>query len=69
MKQNNIAKSTEIWISNSNGQYRIQNQEMTDNVTLTFWIPNEPIKLFNTTYKNLIEIIESADENLYNTKP
>ena len=69
MKQNNIAKDTEIWISNSNGQYRIQNQKMSDDVRLTFWIPDEPIKVFNTTYENLIEIIENADKNLYNTKP
>ena len=69
MKQNNIATSTEIWISNSNGQYRIQNQEVTDDVKLTFWIPNEPIKVFNTTYENLIKIIESADKNLYDTIP
>lgn len=69
MKQNNIAKDTEIWISNSNGQYRIQNQELTDDIKLTFWIPDEPIKVFNTTYENLIKIIENADKNLYNTMP
>ena len=69
MKQNNIAKDTEIWISNSNGQYRIQNQKMSDDVRLTFWIPDEPIKVFNTTYENLIKIIENTDKNLYNTIP
>ena len=45
------------------------NQEVTDDVKLTFWIPNEPIKVFNTTYENLIKIIESADKNLYDTIP
>jgi hypothetical protein len=69
MKENNIATSTEIWISNSNGQHRIQNQEIFDEVKLTFWIPNEPIKHFNTTYENLIKIIESADKCLYSTIP
>tara|TARA_R110000868_G_scaffold33215_1_gene120808 strand:+ start:1319 stop:1528 length:210 start_codon:yes stop_codon:yes gene_type:complete len=69
MAQNNIATNTEIWVSNTNGQHRIQNQEMNDEVRLTFWIPNEPIKIFNTTYENLIKIIESADESLYNIKP
>jgi hypothetical protein len=69
MKQNNIATSTEIWISNSNGQYRIQNQEITDDVKLTFWIPDEPIKVFNTTYENLIKMIESADKSLYSVIP
>ena len=68
MKQNNIAKDTEIWISNSNGQYRIQNQDLTDEIKFTFWIPDRPIKVFNTTYENLIEIIENADKKLYNTK-
>ena len=65
MEQNTIAKSTEIWISNSNGQYRIQNQKMSDDVRLTFWIPDEPIKVFNTTYENLIKMLESADKSLY----
>ena len=69
MEQNTIAKSTEIWISNSNGQYRIQNQDLTDEIKFTFWIPDRPIKVFNTTYENLIEIIENADKKLYNTKP
>ena len=65
MEQNTIAKDTEIWISNSNGQYRIQNQKMSDDVRLTFWIPDEPIKVFNTTYENLIKMLESADKSLY----
>ena len=69
MEQNTIAKSTEIWISNSNGQYRIQNQDLSDEIKFTFWIPDRPIKVFNTTYENLIEIIENADKKLYNTKP
>ena len=69
MGQNTIKKSTEIWISNSNGQYRIQNQDLTDEIKLTFWIPDSPIKVFNTTYEKLIEIIESADKKLYNAKP
>ena len=69
MEQSTIAKSTEIWISNSNGQYRIQNQVLTDKIKFTFWKPDSPIKVFNTTYENLIEIIENADKKLYNTKP
>ena len=59
----------ELWVINKNAQYRIQNQELEDNIELTFWIPNSPIKIFKTTYTNLIKMLESADKNLYSIKP
>ena len=54
---------------NKNSQYRIMNQEITDDIDLTFWIPNEPIKYFKTTYENLIKMLESADKSLYRVIP
>lgn len=60
----------EMWVQNENAQYRIQNQKLSDNIRLTFWIPNEPNKHFNTTYENLIKIIEnSANKDLYTIIP
>jgi hypothetical protein len=60
-----IPRELELWVQNENAQYRIQNQKMRDDINLTFWIPNEPIKHFNTTYENLIKMLESADKSLY----
>lgn len=37
----------EMWVQNENAQYRIQNQKMRDDILISFWIPNEPIKHFN----------------------
>lgn len=59
----------EMWVQNENAQYRVQNQKMRDDIKLTFWIPNEPIKHFNTTYENLIKMLESADKSLYSVIP
>ena len=59
----------EMWVKNENAQYRIQNQKMKDNITITFWIPDKPIKHFNTTYTNLIKMLENADKSLYSITP
>jgi hypothetical protein len=59
----------EMWVQNENAQYRIQNQKMRDDIKLTFWIPNTPIKHFNITYENLIKMLESADKSLYSIIP
>ena len=56
-------------MQNENAQYKVQNQKMRDDIKLTFWIPNEPIKHFNTTYENLIKMLESADKRLYSVIP
>ena len=50
---------------NKNAQYRIMNQEITDDISLTFWIPNEPIKKYKMSYENLIKIFDEADTDLY----
>ena len=66
-KENN---DFEFWTSNKSGQYRVQNQELTDEVQLYFWIPNEPNKYFSTTYENLLKIIENtSDKSLYSIIP
>jgi hypothetical protein len=60
----------EMWVQNENAQYRIQNQQLSDDIRLTFWIPNEPNKHFNTTYENLIRAIENTSEkDLYTIIP
>ena len=69
MKKQFIPEEFELWVMNKNAQYRIMNQEITDDVSLTFWIPNEPIKHFNTTYENLIKMLESADKSLCSVIP
>lgn len=68
-KLNYIPNKSELWIITENAQYRIQNPKAEDKIQLTFWIPNEPIKHFNTTYENLIKMLESADKSLYNIIP
>jgi hypothetical protein len=45
------------------------NQNMMDEIRLTFWIPDEPIKIFNTTNENLVKMLESADKSLYSITP
>ena len=46
MKKQFIPEEFELWVMNKNAQYRIMNQDVTDDVSLTFWIPNEPIKKY-----------------------
>lgn len=62
-------KEFELWVCNKNAQYRMWNKKMTDEIDLTFWIPDSEIKHFNTTYENLIKMLESADKNLYSVTP
>lgn len=64
-----MRKDFELWIINENAQYRIQNQKMRHHIELSFWIPDSPIKLFRTTYENLIKIIESTDKSLCFIEP
>ena len=65
MKKQFTPEEFELWVMNKNAQYRIMNQEVTDDVSLTFWIPNEPIKKYKMSYENLIKIFDEADTDLY----
>jgi hypothetical protein len=57
----------ECWINNKNGQYRLQNQELNDEIELVFWIPNTKIEKYKTTYEKLRTIMKSANRNLCET--
>lgn len=61
--------NSELWVITENAQYRIQNPKADDKVKLTFWIPNEPIEHFNTTYGNLLKILKESDKSLYSPIP
>ena len=65
MKKQFIPEEFELWVMNKNAQYRIMNQDVTDDVSLTFCIPNEPIKKYKMSYENLIKIFDEADTDLY----
>ena len=65
MKKQFIPEEFELWIMNKNAQYRIMNQDITDEMSMTFWIPDKPIKKYKLTYENLIKIMDNADSDLY----
>ena len=67
MKNQFIPEEFELWVMNKNAQYRIMNQDIADDISLTFWIPDEPIKKYKMPYENLIKILEQADKDLYIT--
>ena len=59
----------ELWVINKNGQYRIQNQKLEDEISLTFWLPNEGIEKFETTYENLVTILKASNRSLCKPRP
>ena len=65
MKKQFIPEEFELWVMNKNAQYRIMNQDVTDDVSLTFWIPKKKKKKYKMSYENLIKIFDEADTDLY----
>lgn len=58
-----------MWILNKNAQYRIMHQDISEEIRLTFWIPDGTMKHFTTSYTNLIKMLDSADKSLYDPSP
>ena len=61
-------KKSELWVITREAQYRLRGKKVKDKIRLTFWLHDGQVHHFNTNYKNLFEMLNSANKKLYDTK-